>query len=144
MRFWEPCVGRWDWVSAMEEVPVSGMALGKSGPTWMWPWSRGLLLRLHLPGSVCSSHPTFKHSLLSRAWACSQHSFYTPQPGMWCSGGPGLRLAFTRRSWWEGSAHSSYMGTAASPGQGTHWPGLEGMGPEAGPLCSPHVFFRGL
>ncbi|XP_051012512.1 receptor for retinol uptake STRA6 [Acomys russatus] len=29
----------------------------------------------------CSSHSTSKHSLLSRAWACSQHSIYTPQPG---------------------------------------------------------------
>ncbi|OBS67133.1 hypothetical protein A6R68_04316 [Neotoma lepida] len=27
------------------------------------------------------SRPISKHSLLSRAWACSQHSIYTPQPG---------------------------------------------------------------
>lgn len=40
MRFWEPCVGRWDWVSAVEEVPVNGMALEQRAspqapPTWV-------------------------------------------------------------------------------------------------------------
>lgn len=29
----------------------------------------------------CRSHSTSKNSLLSRAWACFQHSIYTPQPG---------------------------------------------------------------
>lgn len=56
---------------------------------------------------------------------------------------PGVRLSLCPEKL-VGSAHSSYVGTAASPGQGTYWPGLEGMGPEAGPLCSPHAFFRGL
>ncbi|XP_057624670.1 receptor for retinol uptake STRA6 isoform X2 [Chionomys nivalis] len=57
---------------------------------WMGAGSQGLqtsysekyLRTLLYPKKLSScSRPTFKHNLLSRAWACSQHSIYTPQPG---------------------------------------------------------------
>ncbi|XP_057624672.1 receptor for retinol uptake STRA6 isoform X3 [Chionomys nivalis] len=45
-------------------------------------YSEKYLRTLLYPKKLSScSRPTFKHNLLSRAWACSQHSIYTPQPG---------------------------------------------------------------
>lgn len=66
-------------MSAVEEVPVRVMVLA---PNLNVALSRGLSPEAQLPGSICSSHPASKRSLLSRAWAFSQHSIYTPQPGM--------------------------------------------------------------
>lgn len=89
----------------------------------MWPCAEATPLRLNLPGSACSSHPASKRSVLSRAWAFSRHSIYTPQPGMWCSGDPGLGRAFAQRSCL--GRVSLFLGTlvetvetAASLGQG--------------------------